>query len=132
MENPTCVCCCWVGSATPTGPTGCTYKTHQVRENPDEDDEDDDAASMSSESESGDEREAEERKQQQQKAKDKLLTMDPKEITYEMVARKLREIVLSRWGAGAACGGGGMGTCWGTAVSERDLGRHFRGAGGQL
>ncbi len=62
---------------------------------------------MSSESESGDEREAEERKQQQQKAKDKLLTMDPKEITYEMVARKLREIVLSRWEAGAACGRGG-------------------------
>ena len=27
---------------------------------------------------------------------DKLLTMDPKEITYEMVNKKLQEIVLSR------------------------------------
>lgn len=33
---------------------------------------------------------------QQQKKKDKLMTMDPKEITYEMVNRKLREIVMSR------------------------------------
>lgn len=33
---------------------------------------------------------------QQQKKKDKLLTMDPKEITYELVNRKLREIVMSR------------------------------------
>lgn len=30
------------------------------------------------------------------KRKDKLLTMDPKEITYEMVAKKLREIIMSR------------------------------------
>lgn len=30
------------------------------------------------------------------KKKDKLLTMDSSEITYEMVARKLREIVTSR------------------------------------
>ena len=30
------------------------------------------------------------------KKKDKLMTMDPKEITYEMVNRKLREIVMSR------------------------------------
>ncbi|GIL91165.1 hypothetical protein Vretimale_18799 [Volvox reticuliferus] len=69
----------------------------KVRENPDEDDEEEDAESASSESESGDERDQEDRKhQQQQKAKDKLLTMDPKEITYEVVARKLREIVVSR------------------------------------
>lgn len=27
---------------------------------------------------------------------DKLLTMDPKEITFEMVSKKLQEIVLSR------------------------------------
>ncbi len=32
----------------------------------------------------------------QAKKKDKLLTMDPKEITYEMVNRKLREIIMSR------------------------------------
>jgi hypothetical protein len=30
------------------------------------------------------------------KKKDKLLTMDSSEITYEMVAKKLREIVTSR------------------------------------
>ena len=30
------------------------------------------------------------------KKKDKLLTMDPKEITYELVARKLKEIRESR------------------------------------
>jgi len=30
------------------------------------------------------------------KKKDKLLTMDPSEITYDMVARKLREIALAR------------------------------------
>lgn len=32
----------------------------------------------------------------QAKKKDKLLTMDPKEITYEMVNKKLREIIMSR------------------------------------
>lgn len=32
----------------------------------------------------------------QPKKKDKLFTMDPKEITYEMVAKKLREIVAAR------------------------------------
>ena len=31
-----------------------------------------------------------------EKKRDKLLTMDPKEITYEMVNRKLREISLAR------------------------------------
>ena len=30
------------------------------------------------------------------KKKDKLLTMNPSEITYEMVSRKLREIALAR------------------------------------
>ena len=30
------------------------------------------------------------------KKKDKLLTMDPTEITYEMVNKKLREIALAR------------------------------------
>ena len=31
-----------------------------------------------------------------EKKRDKLLTMDPKEITYEMVNKKLREISLAR------------------------------------
>ena len=35
-------------------------------------------------------------KSKTEKKKDKLLTMDPKEISYEMVARKLREIILAR------------------------------------
>eukprot|EP00798_Chlamydomonas_sp_ICE-L_P014783 gene14783-20833_t len=34
--------------------------------------------------------------QQVAKKKDKMLTMDPKEITYEMVSKKLREIMLTR------------------------------------
>ena len=31
-----------------------------------------------------------------QRPKDKLLTMDPKEITYEMVQKKLQEIAMAR------------------------------------
>lgn len=35
-------------------------------------------------------------KSKTEKKKDKLLTMDPKEISYEMVSKKLREITLAR------------------------------------
>lgn len=46
------------------------------------------------------------------KKKDKLMTMDPKEITYEMVNKKLREIMMSRGRRGTdkaeQVGGAGM------------------------
>ena len=32
----------------------------------------------------------------QEKKKDKLLTMNPQEITYDMVSKKLKEVILSR------------------------------------
>ncbi len=32
----------------------------------------------------------------QEKKKDKLLTMNPQEITYDMVSKKLKEVIMSR------------------------------------
>lgn len=67
----------------------------QFRENPESTEEEPEPESDGgSGSESGDEGEKEEKAAA--KKKDKLLTMDPKEITYEMVNRKMREIVTSR------------------------------------
>jgi len=74
---------------------------NKFKENPEsteeeEEEEDSDQGSSGDEdSEEGDEQEGEP-KQITQKKKDRLLTMDPKEITYELVSKKLREIVMSR------------------------------------
>ncbi|KAK9812688.1 hypothetical protein WJX72_002071 [[Myrmecia] bisecta] len=80
---------------------------HKYRENPEsteeeaEAEESDDGSSSSEsggeEGEEGSDNEGFEKiKSKTEKKKDKLLTMDPTEITYEMVQKKLREIMLSR------------------------------------
>uniref|UniRef100_A0A383WAN8 Eukaryotic translation initiation factor 3 subunit C n=1 Tax=Tetradesmus obliquus TaxID=3088 RepID=A0A383WAN8_TETOB len=73
----------------------------KFRENPQEDEEEEEeeeeSSSSSSESDAdGAREETEKRPAGAAKKKDKLLTMDSAEITYEMVAKKLREIVTSR------------------------------------
>eukprot|EP00775_Hariotina_reticulata_P009995 gene9995-10150_t len=75
----------------------------KYRENPQDDDDEEeevDEPSSSSEDEDGerggDKEEADKRAGVAAKKRDKLLTMDANEITYEMVAKKLREIVTSR------------------------------------
>mmetsp|Transcript_33430 Transcript_33430/g.84725 ORF Transcript_33430/g.84725 Transcript_33430/m.84725 type:complete len:947 (-) Transcript_33430:272-3112(-) len=70
------------------------------RENPEstEEEPEDESSEEESEEEEGEEGSDDEFRKQPQaaKKKDKLMTMDPKEITYEMVNKKLREIVMSR------------------------------------
>jgi translation initiation factor 3 subunit C len=51
------------------------------------------AGSSSDEDEEGEEGGFEKIKSRTEKKKDKLLTMDPNDVTYEMVAKKLKEVV---------------------------------------
>lgn len=68
----------------------------QFRENPESTEEEEEPESGSGSGSDKEGEEGEEKEKAAAKKKDKLLTMDPKEITYEMVNRKMREIVTSR------------------------------------